>query len=56
MALPEHSRLVCSECGWKSPADLQTDENAEGNLVLSLREEGASARDQSAADTSPTTA
>ena len=26
MALPEHSRLVCSECGWKNPADLQTGE------------------------------
>jgi hypothetical protein len=26
MAFPAHSRIVCSECGWKNPADLQTDE------------------------------
>ena len=26
MALPEYFRTVCSECGWKKPADLQTDE------------------------------
>jgi hypothetical protein len=26
MALPEHVRTVCSECGWKYPADLQIGE------------------------------
>jgi len=26
MASPEYVRTVCSECGWKNPADLRTDE------------------------------
>ena len=41
MASPEHSRLVCSECGWKNPTDLQTDETSKkfwcfhcGKMVL----------------------
>jgi predicted RNA-binding Zn-ribbon protein involved in translation (DUF1610 family) len=42
MALPEYVRTVCSECGWKNPADLQTDETTKefwcfhcGKMMLS---------------------